>query len=232
MCKKKKKKKGYSRLHVVTHLWQFMGQNSEIWGVKKIQQRFSEAEPLDSNPHQTPPGCRTPPKMVPPYSLGTCPPKTPITLSRPVPPSSRKHRLSEDPCFWPKYSNGPGVAKNWHMSKWTYGTLGDVSSCLETKFDKEMSMGSVPNCQKEIANRYGIRWFKCKLKPPKNKSQKFTDQDPGTTQPEGNSIHLNYKLIDHTCWQSVHHEPSTVTWPSTSIIITFFSLSIFSLCWW
>ena len=48
------------------------------------------------------------------------------------------------------------------------GALGDVSSCLETKFDKEMSMGSVPNCRKEIANRYGIRWFKCKLKPPKN----------------------------------------------------------------
>ena len=29
-------------------------------------------------------------------------------------------------------------------------------------------MGSVPNCQKEIAVRYPIRWFKCKLKPPKN----------------------------------------------------------------
>ena len=28
-------------------------------------------------------------------------------------------------------------------------------------------MGSVPNCQKEIADRYPIRWFKCKLKPPK-----------------------------------------------------------------
>ena len=24
-------------------------------------------------------------------------------------------------------------------------------------------MGSVPNCRKEIANRYPIRWFKCKL---------------------------------------------------------------------
>ena len=47
------------------------------------------------------------------------------------------------------------------------GGLGDVSSCLETKFDKKMSMGSVPNCRKEIAHRYGIRWFKCKLKPPK-----------------------------------------------------------------
>ena len=28
-------------------------------------------------------------------------------------------------------------------------------------------MGSVPNCRKEITNRYPIRWFKCKLKPPK-----------------------------------------------------------------
>ena len=29
-------------------------------------------------------------------------------------------------------------------------------------------MGSVPNCRKQIAVRYPIRWFKCKLKPPKN----------------------------------------------------------------
>ena len=28
-------------------------------------------------------------------------------------------------------------------------------------------MGSVPNCQKEIPARHAIRWFKCKLKPPK-----------------------------------------------------------------
>ena len=29
-------------------------------------------------------------------------------------------------------------------------------------------MESVPNCQKEIPVRHAIRWFKCKLKPPKN----------------------------------------------------------------
>ena len=29
-------------------------------------------------------------------------------------------------------------------------------------------MGSVPNCRKEIPTRHAIRWFKCKLKPPKN----------------------------------------------------------------
>ena len=28
-------------------------------------------------------------------------------------------------------------------------------------------MGSVPNCQKEIPACHAIRWFKCKLKPPK-----------------------------------------------------------------
>ena len=28
-------------------------------------------------------------------------------------------------------------------------------------------MGSVPNCQKEIPVHHAIRWFKCKLKPPK-----------------------------------------------------------------
>ena len=56
------------------------------------------------------------------------------------------------------------------------GALGDVSSCLETKFEKKMSMGSVPNCRKEIANRYGIRWFKCKLKPPKNRGRGYDKQ--------------------------------------------------------
>ena len=43
-----------------------------------------------------------------------------------------------------------------------------VSSCLESKFDQKIPMGSVPNCRKEIADRYPIRWYKCKLKPPKN----------------------------------------------------------------
>ena len=33
-------------------------------------------------------------------------------------------------------------------------------------------MGSVPNCQKEIVDRYPIRWFKCKLKPPKNDAER------------------------------------------------------------
>ena len=32
-------------------------------------------------------------------------------------------------------------------------------------------MGSVPNERKEILTRDPIRWFKCKLKPPKNKEK-------------------------------------------------------------
>ena len=167
---KKIKKYGIPDLHIVTHLCQFMGQNSKIWGVKKIQQRFWKTEPLDSKPCQMPPGCHTPPKMVPPYSLGTCPPTTPRHFDTPL----LLHQenidfLFKDPWFWPKYSNGPGsLPKIDICQNWPQGALGDVSSCLETKFDKKMSMGSVPNCQKEIANRYGIRWFKCKLKLPKN----------------------------------------------------------------
>ena len=74
---KKKKKIRYSRSHIVTHLCPFMGQNSKIWGVKKIGQRFGKTEPSDSKRRQTPRVCRTPPKIFPPYSLGTCPPTTP-----------------------------------------------------------------------------------------------------------------------------------------------------------
>ena len=36
----KKKKNSSISLHVVTHLCQFMAQNSEIWEVKKIRQLF------------------------------------------------------------------------------------------------------------------------------------------------------------------------------------------------
>ena len=47
-------------------------------------------------------------------------------------------------------------------------------------------MGSVPNCRKEIADRYPIRWFKCKLKPPKNQTGSAVlgrpDKDPVRTK--------------------------------------------------
>ena len=39
-----------------------------------------------------------------------------------------------------------------------------------SKFDKKSPKGSVPNWRLQICNRYDNRWFKCKLKPPKNGS--------------------------------------------------------------
>ena len=146
-----------------------MGQNSKIWGVKKIQQRFLEAELLDSKPRQMPPGCHTLPRKwyhhiawVPAHL------KPPEHFGAP----SLLHRVNIDfpktPLFGQSTRTVLESPKIDICQKGPHGALGHVSSCLETKFDKEMSMGSVPNCPKKIANRYGIRWFKCKLKPPKN----------------------------------------------------------------
>ena len=39
-----------------------------------------------------------------------------------------------------------------------------------SKFDPKSPTESVPNVQSKFPNRYAIRWFKCKLKPPKNVS--------------------------------------------------------------
>ena len=39
-----------------------------------------------------------------------------------------------------------------------------------SKFDKKSPKGSVPNWRLQICNHYAIRWFKCKLKPPKNRA--------------------------------------------------------------
>ena len=45
-------------------------------------------------------------------------------------------------------------------------------------------MGSVLNCRKEIADRYPIRWFKCKLKPPKNLRASTRTHDPFSENPK------------------------------------------------
>ena len=117
-----------------------------------------------------PPGCRTPQKMVPPYSLGTCPPKTPSHFDAP----SLLHGVNMD--FLKTLVFGQSTQTALESPKidicqsGPQGALGDVSSCLQTKFDKKMSMGSVPNWPKEIADHDPIRWFKCKLKPPKNQA--------------------------------------------------------------
>ena len=116
-----------------------------------------------------PPKCVAPPlKVVPPYSLGTRPPTNPKTLWSPVTPSSRKNWFSEGIFFWQITQTALESPKIDICQNWPRRVLEDVISCLESKFDKKIPMGSVPNCQKEIPARHAIRWFKCKLKPPKN----------------------------------------------------------------
>ena len=61
---------------------------------------------------------------------------------------------------------------------WPRRVLGDVIRCLESKFDKKIPMGSVPNCRKEIPTRHAIRWFRCKLKPPKKGRASTRVHDP------------------------------------------------------
>ena len=102
-----KKKKKYLRLHMVTYLCQFMGQNSKILGVKKIRQRFWKTEHSDFKPHQTPEGV-APPKMVPPYSLGTCPPKTPSHFDAPLLLHREKNHFLKTPDFGQSTRTAPG----------------------------------------------------------------------------------------------------------------------------
>ena len=106
--------------------------------------------------------------MVPPYSLGICPPTNPETLWSPITPSSRKNWFSEGIFFWQITQMALESPKIDICQNWPRRVLGDVIRCLESKFDKKIPMGSVPNCWKEIPVRHAIRWFKCKLKPPKN----------------------------------------------------------------
>ena len=119
--------------------------------------------------HAGPPKCvELPPKMVPPYSLGTCRPTNPKTLWCPIAPSSRKNWFSEGIFFWQITWMALESPKIDTCLNWPRRVLGDVIRCLESKFDKKIPIGSVPNCQKEIPACHAIRWFKCKLKPPKN----------------------------------------------------------------
>ena len=53
--KKNKKKRRFS-FHIVTHLCQFMAQNSEIWGVKKNRQLFDMSKIATLRPSKRPIG--------------------------------------------------------------------------------------------------------------------------------------------------------------------------------
>ena len=193
------KKNSSISLHVVTHLCQFMAQNSEISGVKKIWQLFDISKilknsalfgpangqsvtyskiqtkvcrvpwgpPMDwflikSVNAEYPLSCRKcvekqtfcilcptgplsvselPPKMVPPYSLGTCPPTKPETLWCPIAPSSRKNWFSEGIFFWQITWMALELPKIDICQNWPRRVLGDVIRCLEPKFDKKNSNG-------------------------------------------------------------------------------------------
>ena len=132
-------------------------------GSKKFDKDFEKWNLCTRSPARCPEGVTPPPKMVPPYSLGTCPPTTPSHFDGP----SLLHRENIDFLKTSDFGQSTQMAlespKINICQNWPKGDLGDVSSCLETKFDKKIPMESVPNCRKEIANRYGIRWFT----PPK-----------------------------------------------------------------
>ena len=124
--------------------------------------------------------------MVPPYSLGICPPTTPKTLWSPVASSLKKKSIFWRHLFLANYLNGPGVAKNWHLSKLTKKGPRRCHKVSWVQIWQKNSKGSVPNCQKEILMRHAIRWFKCKHKPPKKKNNKKT-------------LQRTYVLIDALC---------------------------------
>ena len=98
-----------------------------------------------------------PPKMVPSYSLVIWLPKTPKSHQSPVAPSSRKLWFSEDTQFWPKYSNGPGVAKSWQISK---VTIRCHKRCLKLSWDQIWQKNSNGKCPKlPIRSAHSLRYI-------------------------------------------------------------------------
>ena len=115
--------------------------------------------------------CHTPQKL---YHLGICWPTTPRHFEALSLLHQEKNRFSEGIFFWQITWMALQSPKIDIGQNWPRRVLGDVISCLESKFEKNIPMGSVSNCQKEIPNCHGIRWFN-RLKPPKNpmKLKKF-----------------------------------------------------------
>ena len=143
---------------MVTHLYQFMGQNSKIWGGQKnstkiLINRTFGLEALPDAPRVSHP----PRKWYHHIALVPAHLKPPKPLWRPVAPSWSKHGLSEDPCFWPKYSNGPGVAKNWHMSKWTSR---GPRRCLKLSWDQIWQKNVNGKCPKLPKRNCQSLWYK------------------------------------------------------------------------
>ena len=76
--------------------------------------------------------------------------------------------------FLPKFQMVLEMPKTDIFKNWPKRFPGDVIRCLESKFDKKIPMASVPNCRKEIANRYGT------------------------------SLHLNHLETVHLLWKVAH----------------------------
>ena len=106
--------------------------------------------------------------MVPPYSPAICPPKTPPSLEKESPLLHReKNGFLKGLYFGISTRTALESPKSDIFQIWPKRVLGHVISCPEPKFEKRIPMGSVSNERKEILMRDPIRWFKCKLKPPK-----------------------------------------------------------------
>ena len=85
------------RLHLWTDAWWNRSMPSTLWAAANVSKNHLKTEPLDSKPCQSSQVSRTPPKMVPPYSPWTCPPKTPKPHQTVITPSSRKKLIFWDP---------------------------------------------------------------------------------------------------------------------------------------
>ena len=95
--------------------------------------------------------------MVPSYSLVIWLPKTPKSHQSPIAPSSRKLWFSEDTQFWPKYSNGPGVAKSWQISK---VTIRCHKRCLKLSWVQIWQKNSNGKCPKlPIRSAHSLRYI-------------------------------------------------------------------------
>ena len=143
--------------------------------------------------------CRTPQKVVPPYSLGICPSKTPRHFEA----LSLLHREKIDflkaSFFWQITQMALESPKIDICQNWPRRVLGDVIRCLESKFDKKIPMGSVPNCQKENSMRHAIRWFKSKLEHLK--TNKRTKELRNKVTQWVNPIHTTQHRRKKTAWK-------------------------------
>ena len=83
-------------------------------------------------------------------------------------PFLSKMQFSEGTHFLKSTQTVLESSKSNICQKWPEQVLGYVSRSIVSKFDPKSPKGSVPNVQSKFLTRDAIRWFKCKLKPPKN----------------------------------------------------------------